>query len=449
MDVYTGSHEGLRVVEVEVELEDMTQARNFEPPSWFGPEITDRPLGENVLWHANPAVGSLTALHGSLFDHLFSTTKSLSKECSMAKLSNYRDSGVDYHVLDRIKREAIDRAKATSGLLGLVGAEEVPESRGASAYVFKTGGMTMAMVIEGLGTKSLIAHHVLRDGGPNRYADVAVDAVAAIVNDVVSVGAAPLVITAYFSTGDAAWYADKDRATALLSGWQRACEESGATWGGGESPALPGLVAADGLELAGSALGIVPPGRDAVLGQDVAPGDRIVLLASSGLHANGASLARRVAADLPQGYSTDLPSGRTLGEALLDPSIIYARFVRALLASEVRPKFLNGVTGHGLMKVMRAPKQVRYVLETVPEVPEVLDFLTQQTGMSTAEAYGTLNMGIGYAAVVAADDADETVRLAEAVGYQVWNAGEVVTGDRSLSVPHLGIEFADGDLRLG
>lgn len=367
----------------------------------------------------------------------------------MAKLSNYRDSGVDYTVLDRIKREAIERAKATSGLLAMSGAEEVPESRGASAYVFKAGGMTMAMVVEGLGTKSLIAHQVLQEGGINRYADVAVDAVAAIVNDVISVGAAPLVITAYFSTGDAAWYADEPRATALLAGWQRACEESGAAWGGGESPALPGLVAEDGLELAGSALGIVPQGRDAVLGQNVSPGDRIILLASSGLHANGASLARRVAGMLPNGYATALPSGRTLGEALLDPSVIYAKFVRALLDSDVLPKFLNGVTGHGLMKVMRAPKQVRYVLETVPEVPEVLDFLTQQTGMSTAEAYGTLNMGIGYAAVVSAEDADRTVHLAEAAGYRAWNAGEVVAGARSLSVPHLGIEFADTDLQLG
>ncbi|MFJ4622900.1 AIR synthase-related protein [Streptomyces sp. NPDC088812] len=367
----------------------------------------------------------------------------------MAKLTNYRDSGVDYSVLDRVKREAIDRAKATSGLLSLAGAAEVPESRGASAYVFRAGGMTMAMVTEGLGTKSLIAQQVLQDSGVNRYADVAVDAVAAIVNDVISVGAAPLVVTAYFSTGDAAWYADEARSTALLAGWQRACEESGAAWGGGESPALPGLVAADGLELAGSALGIVPPGREPVLGRDVVPGDRIVLLASSGLHANGASLARAVAAGLPDGYATALPSGRSLGEALLDPSVIYAGFVRALLESRVRPKFLNGVTGHGLMKVMRAPTRVRYVLESVPDVPEVLEFLVRRTGMSAAEAYGTLNMGIGYAAVVAADDADETVRLAEAAGYRAWNAGEVVAGDRSLCVPHLGVEFADRDLQLG
>src|SRR4051794_41144299 len=227
----------------------------------------------------------------------------------MAELSNYRDSGVDYGLLDRIKREAIDRAKATSGLLTLSGAEEVPESRGASAYVFKTGGMTLAMVIEGLGTKSLIAHSVLQEGGPNRFADVAIDAVAAIVNDVISVGAAPLVITAYFSTGDAGWYSDEARASALLAGWQRACEEAGAAWGGGESPALPGLVAEDGLELAGSGLGVVPPERSAVLGQEVIPGGRIILLASPGLHTNGPSLARRVADPLPERYRTVLPGG--------------------------------------------------------------------------------------------------------------------------------------------
>jgi len=366
----------------------------------------------------------------------------------MAKLSNYRESGVDYSVLDRIKREAIKRAKATSGLLAQANAEEIAESRGSSAYVFKAGGLTMAMVIEGLGTKSLIADCVLRDGGPNRFADVAIDAVAAIINDVISVGAAPLVITAYFSTGNAAWYGHEERATALLSGWQHGCEESGAVWGGGESPALPGLVSDNGLEIAGSALGIVPADRVAVLGQNVEPGDRIVLLASSGLHANGASLARRIAGNLPRRYETELPSGRSFGAALLDPSIIYAKFVRALLASEVHPKFLNGVTGHGLMKVMRAPKQVRYVVDKLPKVPEVLSFMAQIAKMSPTEAYATLNMGIGYVAIVSPDDAEETVLLAESAGYHALNAGEVVAGNRSLVVPHLGIEFADKDLQF-
>jgi len=367
----------------------------------------------------------------------------------MAKLSSYQDSGVDYEVLDRIKREAIDRAKSTSGLLALAGGREVPESRGASAYVFELGGQTLALVVEGLGTKSIIAQDVLAAGGPNRFADIAQDAVAMIVNDVVSVGALPLVVNAYFSTGDAEWYAEEDRARALLSGWESACVESGATWGGGESPALPGLVTPGGLELAGSSVGVVPDGGGAILGADIEPGDRIVLLASSGLHANGASLARAVAAELPDGYSTLLPSGRTLGEALLDPSLIYAKFLRALYAGGVTPKFLNGITGHGLMKLMRAPKRVRYVIEALPEVPEVLIFLAEARNMMPTEAYATLNMGSGYAAVVRPEDAAEAVRLANEAGYTAIDAGYVEAGPRSVHIPHLGIEYVDDDLQLG
>ena len=346
----------------------------------------------------------------------------------MANLKNYQDSGVDYGVLDRIKREAIARAKSTAGQLEQHGAVEFGDSRGASAYVFNVGAMNLAIVVEGLGTKSIIAEQVLQAGGPQRFDDIAKDAVAAIVNDVVSVGALPLVVTAYFSTGDASWYADEERATALLRGWEAACVEAGATWGGGESPALPGLVTPGALELAGSSIGVVPAGWEPIFGQDIEPGDRIVLLASSGLHANGASLARSVAGDLPDGYLTELPSGRTFGEALLDPSVIYANFVRALVDADIRPTFLNGITGHGLMKMMRAPKRVRYQLDALPEVPEVLAFIAEQRGMEPAEAYATLNMGAGYAAVVRARDAEATVRLATEAGYVALDAGQVVEG---------------------
>jgi phosphoribosylformylglycinamidine cyclo-ligase len=366
----------------------------------------------------------------------------------MAKLGSYQQAGVDYEVLDRVKQEAIRRAKATSHLLTALGGGEIPASRGASAYVFTVGELTLAIVVEGLGTKSMIAEEFLTLTGVSRFADIAVDAVGTIVNDVISVGSIPLVVSAYFSTGDAAWYADERRSIELLSGWQRACEDAGATWGGGESPALPGLVSTHGIELAGSALGLIPAGHGAVLGEGIAAGDRIVLLSSSGLHANGASLARRVAAKLPKGLLTPLPSGRSLGDALLDPTVLYPRFVRHLLDAGIRPKFLNGVTGHGLMKVMRAPAQVRYVIETVPEVPEVLDFLARQTEMSAQEAYGTLNMGIGYVAVVAAEDVDETVAIARAGGYEAIAAGEVVAGNRSVVLPSLGVEFSDTDYRV-
>jgi phosphoribosylformylglycinamidine cyclo-ligase len=151
---------------------------------------------------------------------------------------------------------------------------------------------------------------------------------------------------------------------------------------------------------------------------------------------------------LPSGYQTKLPSGRDLGAALLDPSVLYPAFVRAMLDSSVRPTFLNPITGHGLLKMMRSSTNVRYVLDAVPQVPEVLEFLAHQAGMSTAESYATLNMGFGYVAVVPADDADKTVEIARAAGHDAFVAGEVVEGERSVSVPSLGIEYKDEEFKV-
>lgn len=235
----------------------------------------------------------------------------------MARQGEYRRSGVDYEVLDEVKREAITLASATAPLLASAGAE-VRESRGSSAYVFEVNDTTLALVVEGLGTKSIIASDYLDATGVSRFADIARDAVAAIVNDVISVGANALVVTAYFATGDASWYGNRERSLDLLNGWRTACEDAGAVWGGGESPALPGIITPDAIELAGSAIGIVPAGRRPVFGDGIIPGDKVLLLPSTGLHANGASLARRVASQLPDGLLTELPSGRQLGDALLD-----------------------------------------------------------------------------------------------------------------------------------
>jgi phosphoribosylformylglycinamidine cyclo-ligase len=366
----------------------------------------------------------------------------------MTRQDEYRRSGVDYEVLDQVKREAIARAAATAPLLGASGGREVAQSRGSSAYVFELNGAVLAMVIEGLGTKSIIADEYLQATGISRFADVAKDAVAMIVNDVISVGANPVVVTAYFATGDAAWYGVRERSMDLLAGWQAACEDAGAVWGGGESPALPGVVTPDAIELAGSALGIVPPGREPVFGTEIEPGDKIVLLASSGLHANGASLARRVASKLPDGWLTQLPSGRHLGDALCDATFIYARFVRDLLASSVVPTFMNAITGHGFLKIMRADTAVRYEVTTLPEIPEVLRFLVDASGMDAAEAYGTLNMGAGYVVIVRPGDADETLRIARATGHEALVAGEVVPGRRALAIEPLGLEYGDEDFQL-
>jgi phosphoribosylformylglycinamidine cyclo-ligase len=362
--------------------------------------------------------------------------------------ASYRDAGVDYDALDAGKRLAIAKALSTSGLLAQRGGRALDASRGEPAFVFELDGRAFAFVVEGLGTKSIIARHVLEEQGINRFAEVAYDTVAAILNDLCCVGALPLVVNAYFATGASDWYRDAERAGALLEGWRKACADAGCAWGGGESPSLPGLVDERDIELAGAAVGAVPSGRSPILGDELAPGDEIVLVASSGLHANGASLARLLAGRLPEGYATPLSSGATLGEALLAPSVMYAPLVAALLERDVRLTYISHVTGHGLLKLMRPPKALTYRIERLPEVPEVLAFLAERAGLDAHAAYSTFNMGSGYALYCPAGAGSAIVELAAELGFGALVAGRVEEGPRQVVIEPAGVRFDDAELEL-
>src|SRR2546427_3810218 len=179
-------------------------------------------------------------------------------ESAQSAKASYRDAGVDYASLDAGKRLAMAKALSTSPMLAAHGARALDASRGEPAFVFELEGRVFAFVLEGLGTKSVIARQVHERYGSNRFADVAYDTVAAIVNDLCCAGALPLVVNAYFATGSSDWYREPERAEALLEGWRRGCADAGCTWGGGESPTLPGLVAEHDIELAGAAGGAIP-----------------------------------------------------------------------------------------------------------------------------------------------------------------------------------------------
>jgi len=360
----------------------------------------------------------------------------------------YRSAGVDYEALDAGKRSALTQALSTSELLRAAGGRALDESRGEPAFVFEVGGRPLAFVVEGLGTKSIVARQVEEELGFDGFGAVAYDTVSAIVNDLVCVGALPLVVNAYFATGSSDWYARRDRHEALLAGWREACADAGATWGGGESPSLPGLVQPRDIELAGSAVGLIPEGRRPIVGRHLEPGDEIVLVASSGLHANGASLARAVADRLPSGYRTALPSGRTFGEALLDRSLMYAGLVRALLASSVDVHYLSHITGHGLLKLMRPRRELTYRITWLPGVPEVLEFLVEQAGMSPTEAYSTFNMGCGFAVYCAAGAGAEVVRIATEAGLSAGVAGAVEAGPRRVVLEPVQVVFESDDMDL-
>ncbi|HTU77323.1 MAG TPA: AIR synthase related protein [Solirubrobacteraceae bacterium] len=360
----------------------------------------------------------------------------------------YRDAGVDYAVLDAGKRLAIKAALATSSHIERRGGKVLEASRGESAFVFQAGGQTLALVMEGLGTKSIIARRVA-ERGRNHFDAVAYDTVAAIINDLCCVGARPLVLNAYFSTGRPEWFDNQEWYEQLIEGWFAGCVDAGCTWGGGESPSLPELVTGEDIELAGSAVGLIPDGREPVLGQNLKAGNEIVLIASSGLHANGSSLARMIASNLKDEYETPLPSGETLGDALLRRSFMYSDLVDSVLDAGLPVTYMSHVTGHGLLKLMRPTHDLTYRITRLLPVPEVLEFMVQKAEMSARVAYSTFNMGHGFAIYCEAGSGESIVESAKKKGLDGVVAGRVEDGRRRIVVEPLEIEYGSEELRLG
>ena len=361
---------------------------------------------------------------------------------------SYEQAGVNYDLIDPLKVAAQRAAAATGAHLAAHGFGEVAGSRGESAYVVDVGPFYVASIVECLGTKTLVADEMKAATGRSWYAGIAQDTIAMAVNDLITVGATPLVVQAYWAAGGSSWFADAERAQALVAGWKAACDTCGVAWGGGETPALAGIVEGGRIDLAASCTGLVNPKERLSLGERLGPGDAIVLLASSGIHANGLSLARKLAERLPQGYLTEIEPGLSYGEALLAPTVLYSPVTEALWKAGVRVHYAANITGHGWRKLLRHPKALTYRIHTVPPVPPVLKFIAHQAGHDAAEAYGTLNMGAGFALFVAAADAQRTVEVTRACGVPAWAAGQVEAGAKQLFVDPLGLHYGDGELNL-
>ncbi len=361
---------------------------------------------------------------------------------------SYEQAGVQYELIDPLKVAAQRAAAATAGHLAGHGFAEVAASRGESAYVVDVGPFYLASIVECLGTKVLVADEMQRLTGRSHYAGIAQDTIAMAVNDLITVGATPLVVQAYWAAGSSEWFGDAARAQALVAGWKAACDICQVAWGGGETPALAGIVEGGRIDLAASCTGLVNPKSRLSLGAQLGAGDAIVLLASSGIHANGLSLARKLAERLPQGYLTEVAPGLGYGEALLAPTTLYSPVTEALWAAGVAVHYAVNVTGHGWRKLLRHPGDFTYRVHAVPPVPPVLRFIQQQAHQDDAEAYGTLNMGAGFALFVAPEDAARTVQVAQTCGVPAWVAGHVEVGAKRLLIEPLGVEFAGDALQL-
>jgi len=362
---------------------------------------------------------------------------------------SYESSGVRYDQLDAFKRACQRAAGLTAGALLDHGYREPPSVRGESAYLLEADDHYLAHVEEGLGTKNLAADAIRAAGGRCFYREIGIDTVATIVNDLVTCGALPVSVAMHAAVGDSNWFADEQRAQLLVEGFAEGCRQAGAVWGGGETPTLRGIVEAPAIVLAGSAVGRISPKQLRITG-DVCAGDAIVFLASSGVQTNGLTLCRQIAGQLPQGYETPVGDGRTYGEALLAPSVIYVAFVRECQRRGLKLNYVAHVTGHGWRKLMRLDEPFVYEITSARPEPALFRFLMKSGPIDLREAYATFNMGVGFAAYVAPDLAAATVAAARSAGYDAWVAGRVRKDGarKAVVVPSLGLTFEGDTLQV-
>jgi len=361
----------------------------------------------------------------------------------------YGSAGVDYGTLDAFKRACQRYATETAAALAAHHLTEPPGVRGESAYLIETADEFLAHVEEGLGTKNLVADKMAAQGAGSFYESIGIDTVATIVNDMITTGALPLSVAMHAAVGNSDWFADGQRAEDLARGFATGCRRAGAVWGGGETPALKDIIDPRAIVLAGSAIGRIRPKNLRITG-DLADGDAIILLASSGVHTNGLTLCRAIADRLPKVYLTPLSDGRSFGEALLDPSVIYVPFIAACQQASIHLKYAAHITGHGWRKLMRLAEPFVYEMTDIGKVPEIFRFLQSAGPIDVREAYATFNMGAGFAIYVSQTDAPACLAAAAKVGIDAWVGGTVRKegSRRAVEILPLGLRFEGHSLQL-
>lgn len=306
----------------------------------------------------------------------------------------------------------------------------------------------MAAVAEQLGTKNLVADHTRKITGKTYYDVIAHDTVATIINDLTTVGAQPLVIHAYWAIENNDWLADEERMKDLIAGWKSACDLAGASWGGGETPTLKGIIEPNTVALGGSAIGIISSKKRLLTDKNIKAGDRILFLKSTGINANGLSLSRAIAKKLPKGYATKLPSGESYGEAILAKTNIYTKLIQDLLDAGINLHYISNITGHGLRKVMRARQDFTYHIENVLEPQELFHFMQKHAGLSDYEMYDEFNMGQDYALFLPEKDIAKAQKIVKKNKFESLNAGYVEKGERQVIIKPKNITFEGERLQV-
>lgn len=367
----------------------------------------------------------------------------------MTQPMTYTGTGVDYSLMDPFKQQAQAAAQKTTHYLREFDLKEVPWSRGESAYLIELPDCYLAHVEEGLGTKNLVADAMYKLTGRSYYDFVAQDTIAMIVNDMITLGTLPISLAMHLAAGDGDWFKDKRRVSDLIRGWKKGCDLARCTWSGGETPTLKDMVAAETVVLSGSAIGMIKP-KEKLITPQIQDGDAIVLLASSGIHANGLTMARSIADKLPDGYLTMLSDGQTYGEALLQPTAIYVRVIEACLSHNVDLHYTVNITGHGWRKLMRTVEPFVYIVDNPGKPQALFPFIQEHGPVDDEEAYGNFNMGASFALYVPPKQVQTVIELASCHNIKAWCGGHIKkrNSEKKVIITPKSLEYAGDSLAV-
>ena len=335
---------------------------------------------------------------------------------------DYKKAGVDieagYRSVELMKKHVKEtmRPEVLGGLGGFAGAFSLDSIKKMEEPVLLSG-------TDGCGTKVQLAYIM------DKHDTIGIDCVAMCVNDIACSGGEPLFFLDYIACGKN--YPEK--IATIVSGVAEGCKQSGAALVGGETAEHPGLMPVDEYDLAGFAVGVVDK-KDLITGENIKPGDKLIGIASSGVHSNGFSLVRKVFEMTEESLNTYYDElGKTLGEALLAPTRIYVKALKKVKEAGVTIKGCSHITGGGFYENIprMLPDGVKAVVKKDSyEVPAIFKLLAKTGDIEEEMMYNTFNMGIGMVLAIDPADVDKTMEALKAAGETCYELGQVEAGEK-------------------
>lgn len=339
---------------------------------------------------------------------------------------DYKKAGVDieagYKSVELMKEHVKKtmRPEVLGGLGGFAGAFDLSGIKNMEEPVLLSG-------TDGCGTKVKLAFVM------DKHDTIGIDAVAMCVNDIACSGGEPLFFLDYIACGKN--YPDK--IASIVSGVAEGCLQSECALVGGETAEHPGLMPENDYDLAGFAVGVVDK-KDIIDGSTIKSGDTLIGIASSGVHSNGFSLVRKVFEMTKESLDTYYDElGKTLGEALIEPTRIYVKALKNVKNAGVRIKGCSHITGGGFFENVprMLPENVRAIIkkESYP-VPALFDLIQKNGNIEEHMMYNTFNMGLGMVIAVNPKDVETTMKAIEEAGDKCYVVGNIVEGDKGVDL---------------